>query len=126
MPQNINKNIIQIIPNMEIGGAEKTVLEIGSFLKNTSYKPVVLTSGGRMVEILRKKGIKVLIHKIDQKNPYIIYKNIKKFIKIFNENKISLVHARSRAPAWSSYYAAKALKIPFITTCTVTQKTLHF
>ena len=69
-----------------------------------------------MVEILRKKGIKVLIHKIDQKNPYKNYKNIKKFIKIFNENKISLVHARSRAPAWSSYYAAKALKIPFITT----------
>ena len=66
MPQNKNKNIIQIIPNMEIGGAEKTVLEIGSFLKNTSYKPIVLTSGGRMVEILRKKGIKVLIHKIDQ------------------------------------------------------------
>ena len=116
MPQNKNKNIIQIIPNMEIGGAEKTVLEIGSFLKNTSYKPIVLTSGGRMVEILRKKGIKVLIHKIDQKNPYSIYKNIKKFIKIFNKNKISLVHARSRAPAWSSYYAAKALKIPFITT----------
>ena len=60
-----------------------------------------------------EKGIKVLIHKIDQKNPYSIYKNIKKFIKIFNENKISLVHARSRAPAWSSYYAAKALKNTF-------------
>ena len=68
MPQNKNKNIIQIIPNMEIGGAEKTVLEIGSFLKNTSYKPIVLTSGGRMVETLKKEGIKVLIHKIDQKN----------------------------------------------------------
>ena len=110
------KNIIQIIPNMEIGGAEKTVLEIGSYLKNTQYEPIVLTSGGRMIENLKEKKIKVLTRKIDQKNPYKIFTNIEKFKNIFLENKVSLVHARSRAPAWSAYYASKKLNIPFITT----------
>ena len=116
MPQIDIKNIIQIIPNMEIGGAEKTVLEIGSYLKNTHYEPIVLTSGGGMIEKLKEKKIKVLTRKIDQKNPYTIFTNIEKFKNIFLENKISLVHARSRAPAWSAYYASKKLNIPFITT----------
>ena len=70
------KNIIQIIPNMEIGGAEKTVLEIGAYLKNTHYEPIVLTSGGGMIENLKEKKIKVLTRKIDQKNPYTIFTNI--------------------------------------------------
>ena len=116
MPQIDIKNIIQIIPNMEIGGAEKTVLEIGSYLKNTHYEPIVLTSGGRMIERLKEKEIKVLKRKIDQKNPYKIFTNINKFKNLFLENKVSLVHARSRAPAWSAYYASKKLNIPFITT----------
>ena len=116
MPQIDIKNIIQIIPNMEIGGAEKTVLEIGAYLKNTHYEPIVLTSGGGMIEKLKEKKIKVLTRKIDQKNPYTIFTNIEKFKNIFLENKISLVHARSRAPAWSAYYASKKLNIPFITT----------
>ena len=85
MPQIDNKNIIQIIPNMEIGGAEKTVLEIGTYLKNTQYEPIVLTSGGRMIENLKEEKIKVLTRKIDQKNPYKIFTNIKKFKNIFLE-----------------------------------------
>ena len=76
MPQIDNKNIIQIIPNMEIGGAEKTVLEIGAYLKNTHYEPIVLPSGGGMIENLKEKKIKVLTRKIDQKNPYKIFTNI--------------------------------------------------
>ena len=94
MPQIDIKNIIQIIPNMEIGGAEKTVLEIGSYLKNTHYEPIVLTSGGRMIENLKEKKIKVLTRKIDQKNPYTIFTNIEKFKNIFIEKKNYIVNAR--------------------------------
>ena len=57
MPQIDIKNIIQIIPNMEIGGAEKTVLEI-VYLKNTHYQPIVLTSGGGMIENLKEKKLR--------------------------------------------------------------------
>tara|TARA_B100000029_G_scaffold498867_1_gene568329 strand:- start:613 stop:1779 length:1167 start_codon:yes stop_codon:yes gene_type:complete len=116
MPQKNKKIILQIIPNMEIGGAEKSVLEIGSYLKKSQYEPMVLTSGGRLIEKLKNEDIKVIIRKIDQKDPLNIYKNIKILENIFSENKISLIHARSRAPAWSTFYASKKLNIPFVTT----------
>ena len=111
-----NKRILQIIPNMEIGGAERTVLEITSFLKDTDFSSLVLTSGGKLIDDLEKANIEVIKLKIDKKNPYSIIKNFFLFIKIFREKKINLVHVRSRAPAWSAIFAAKKLGIPVLTT----------
>ncbi|MAV63432.1 MAG: hypothetical protein CBE29_02305 [Rickettsiales bacterium TMED269] len=111
-----NKRILQIIPNMEIGGAERTVLEITSFLKDTNFSSLVLTSGGKLIDDLEKANIEVIKLKIDKKNPYSIIKNYFLFIKIFREKKINLVHVRSRVPAWSAIFAAKKLGIPVLTT----------
>ncbi len=111
-----NKRILQIIPNMEIGGAERTVLEITSFLKDTEFSSLVLTSGGKLIGELEKENIEVIKLKIDKKNPYSILKNFFLFIKIFREKKINLVHVRSRAPAWSAIFAAKKIGIPVLTT----------
>ena len=111
-----NKRILQIIPNMEIGGAERTVLEITSFLKDTNFSSLVLTSGGKLIDDLEKANIEVIKLKIDKKNPYSIIKNFFLFIKIFREKKIDLVHVRSRAPAWSAIFAAKKIGIPVLTT----------
>ena len=111
-----NKRILQIIPNMEIGGAERTVLEITSFLKDTNFSSLVLTSGGKLIDDLEKANIEVIKLKIDKKNPYSIIKNFFLFIKIFREKKINLVHVRSRVPAWSAIFAAKKLGIPVLTT----------
>ena len=111
-----NKRILQIIPNMEIGGAERTVLEITSFLKDTNFSSLVLTSGGKLIDDLEKANIEVIKLKIDKKNPYSIIKNFFLFIKIFREKKINIVHVRSRAPAWSAIFAAKKLGIPVLTT----------
>ena len=84
-----NKRILQIIPNMEIGGAERTVLEVTSFLKKTDYTSIVLTSGGKLIEDLEKLNIEVIKYPIDKKNPFSIIKNIFKLKKIFLENKIT-------------------------------------
>lgn len=111
-----NKRILQIIPNMEIGGAERTVLEITSFLKDTEFSSLVLTSGGKLIGELKKENIEVIKLKIDKKNPYSIIKNFFLFIKIFREKKIDLIHVRSRAPAWSAIFAAKKIGIPVLTT----------
>ncbi|GIS05392.1 MAG: hypothetical protein CM15mP109_01480 [Candidatus Dadabacteria bacterium] len=110
------KRILQIIPNMEIGGAERTVLEITSFLKDKEFSSLVLTSGGKLIGELEKENIEVIKLKIDKKNPYSIIKNFFLFIKIFREKKIDLVHVRSRAPAWSAIFAAKKIGIPVLTT----------
>ena len=111
-----NKRILQIIPNMEIGGAERTVLEITSFIKDTEFSSLVLTSGGKLIGELEKENIEVIKLKIDKKNPYSIIKNFFLFIKIFREKKIDLIHVRSRAPAWSAIFAAKKIGIPVLTT----------
>jgi len=111
-----NKRILQIIPNMEIGGAERTVLEITSFLKDKEFSSLVLTSGGKLIGELEKENIEVIKLKIDKKNPYSIIKNFFLLIKIFREKKIDLVHVRSRAPAWSAIFAAKKIGIPVLTT----------
>ena len=111
-----NKRILQIIPNMEIGGAERTVLEITSFLKDAEFSSLVLTSGGKLIGELEKENIEVIKLKIDKKNPYSIIKNFFLFIKIFREKKIDLGHVRSRAPAWSAIFAAKKIGIPVLTT----------
>ena len=62
-----NKRILQIIPNMEIGGAERTVLEITSFLKDEEFSSLVLTSGGKLIGELEKENIEVIKLKIDKK-----------------------------------------------------------
>lgn len=111
-----NKRILQIIPSMEIGGAERTVLEITAFLKNTNYTSLVLTSGGKLIKDLEKLNIEVVRYPIDKKNPLLIIKNIIKLKKIFIEKNIDLIHVRSRAPAWSAIFAARSLKIPIVTT----------
>ena len=111
-----NKRILQIIPSMEIGGAERTVLEITAFLKNTNYTSLVLTSGGKLIEDLEKLNIEVVQHPIDKKNPLLIIKNIIELKKLFIEKNIDLIHVRSRAPAWSAIFAARSLKIPIVTT----------
>ena len=111
-----NKRILQIIPNMEIGGAERTVLEITSFLKDAEFSSLVLTSGGKLIGELEKENIEVIKLKIDKKNPYSIIKNFFLFIKIFREKKIDLIHVRSRGPAWAAIFAAKKIGIPALTT----------
>ena len=111
-----NKRILQIIPSMEIGGAERTVLEITAFLKNTNYTSLVLTSGGKLIKDLEKLNIEVVKYPIDKKNPLLIIKNIIELKKLFIEKNIDLIHVRSRAPAWSAIFAARSLKIPIVTT----------
>ena len=64
-----NKRILQIIPNMEIGGAERTVIEITNFLKEKKILPLVMTSGGKLINDLEKANIEVIKLPIDKKNP---------------------------------------------------------
>ena len=84
-----NKRILQIIPNMEIGGAEKTVIEITGFLKQKKISSLVLTSGGKLINNLYDNDVEVIKLPIDNKNPLYIFKNIFLFMKIFREKKIN-------------------------------------
>ena len=108
--------VLQVVPELNAGGVEKTTLEIAEALSNKGYETHVITRGGRLEEEFLQLGTKLHITNIGSKNILSIFYRIGFLRKIIKLHGIQLVHARSRAPAWVAYYAAKAEGIPFITT----------
>lgn len=108
--------ILQVLPRLEAGGVERGTLEIAAAIQQAGYTPVVASSGGPLVSKLPKLGARHIQLPLDSKNPLRMYLNAKALYREIKEKNISLVHARSRAPAWSAYYAAKWANVPFMTT----------
>ncbi len=109
-------NVLQIIPTLQTGGAERTTVDIARAVMAAGGHAVVATRGGRMVGELKATGATVIFLPVDSKNPYTIWRNISRLKRLIQRYHISLVHARSRAPAWSGYFAARACGIAFLTT----------
>ena len=108
--------VLQVLPALEMGGVERGAIDVAIFLKQKGHFSVIASYGGRLVSHLRKNGI---IHEylpLHSKNPFTIWRNIRRLENLIRSQKIQLVHARSRAPAWSAYFAAKKARVPFITT----------
>lgn len=108
--------IIQALPSLISGGVERGTIEIAKFLIKNNFNSIVLSSGGPMVRELQDNSSKHITLNVDSKNPICIYNNIARIAQIIKDNKIDIIHARSRAPAWSCYYAAKKTATKFITT----------
>ncbi len=109
-------NILQILPELESGGVERGTLEIAEYLVKKNYKSFVVSSGGKLEKPLTEAGSTHIYLDTYSKNPLEIIANIFRLEKIIKEYKIDLVHARSRGPAWSAYFAAKMTNTPFLTT----------
>ncbi len=109
-------SILQIIPRLDAGGAERTTIDIAAALADAGHEAVIVSEGGRLEPDLSATGAILLKLPVASKNPLTIFRNIGRLRKIIAEHKISLVHARSRAPAWSAFYAARQSHIPFVTT----------
>jgi len=108
--------VLQVLPALEMGGVERGTIDVAIALKQKGHFPVIASYGGRLVSHLRKNGI---IHEylpLHSKNPFTIWMNIARLVRIIKNHQIQVVHARSRAPAWSAYFAAKKTRVPFITT----------
>jgi len=110
------KTVLQIVPSLISGGIERGVLEINDYLVKHDFNSIVLSSGGKLTYQIKQDGGKNVLLDVNTKNPIKIWKNIGKIKKIIIENKVDLVHVRSRAPAWSAYFACKALKCPLVST----------
>ena len=108
--------VLQVLPEMNHGGVEMGTVEIASGMKEAGIKNFVASAGGRMVYDLNKLKVKHFELPLKTKNPIKMYLNALKLEKIIKENGVNIVHARSRAPAWSAYWAAKRAKVEFLTT----------
>jgi len=109
-------NILQIAPELNAGGVERTTLEIAAALIDEGHGAHIGSSGGRMEQKLITIGGQLHRYNASSKNILHLLGHIKYLSAIIQRNNIDIVHARSRAPAWAAYYATQKMQIGFITT----------
>lgn len=108
--------ILQIIPELDTGGAELSTIEIAEAVQSAGGRCIVLTEGGRLVQRLRDTGAEVNFFAAASKNPVRLLWNARRMAAIVRKEGVDLIHARSRAPAWSALLAARQTGVPFVTT----------
>jgi glycosyltransferase involved in cell wall biosynthesis len=109
--------ILQLIPDLETGGAERTTLDVAEAVVAEGGEAHVWSTGGRMADELGALGGQLHTADAGTKNPLsVLVANPAALSAIIKQQKIDLVHARSRAPAWSGLIAARHCKVPFVTT----------
>ena len=109
--------VLQILPALETGGVERGTVEIAKALKEAKIPNLVVSSGGRYVHDLNKMGVKHITLPVQSKNPFKILINAHRLKKIIREEGVTIVHARSRAPAWVAKIALKGCpNVRFLTT----------
>jgi len=108
--------ILQVVPSLVAGGVERGTIEVAKHLKNSGHIPIIISKGGPLISELIKLDIIHITMNSASKNPFIIWKNAKLISEVIKKYNVDLIHARSRAPAWSCYMAAKSTNTKFITT----------
>ena len=108
--------VLQVIPKLGYGGAETGCYDIAHYLPENDCESFIVTSGGELLKFIDKKKVKVIRLPVHSKNPLLIIFNSIALIGIILFNNISIVHARSRAPAWSCFFATKITGRKFVTT----------
>jgi len=108
--------VLQVLPALEAGGAERSAGDVAAALVRQGWRAVVASRGGRMQRELERVGA---IHEtlpVDSKNPLTMYRNVARIVALIDRYGARIVHARSRAPAWSARAAARVRGLPFVTT----------
>ncbi len=108
--------VLQIIPDLDAGGAERTTVDVAAGLAAAGARALVATEGGRLVGELQAKGGHWLRFPAAAKNPLRMAINTLRLAALCRREGVNLIHARSRAPAWVALGAARRLGIPFVTT----------
>ena len=111
-----NIKVLQVIPKLGYGGAETGCYDIAHYLPENNCDSFIVTSGGELTKFVNKEKVKLIRLPVQSKNPILIFINsiILVFIILFFN--ISIIHARSRAPAWSCLIATKLTRRKFVTT----------
>ncbi|MDB9731511.1 glycosyltransferase family 4 protein [Candidatus Pelagibacter sp.] len=108
--------VLQVIPKLGYGGAETGCYDLAHYLPENNCSSYIVTSGGELLKFIDRKKVKVIKLPVHSKNPFLMLFNSIALIFIILLNNISIVHARSRAPAWSCLFATKITRRKFVTT----------
>ena len=107
--------ILQVLPALVTGGVERGTVELTSALVKAGFRALVASSGGSMVAEVEAAGGTHITLPLKSKNPLTIFLNIFRLSRLIRDKHITLIHASSRAPAWSAYAAARRTNTPLVT-----------
>jgi glycosyltransferase involved in cell wall biosynthesis len=108
--------LLQVVPELETGGAEQTTIDVAHAVVRAGGKALVATRGGRMAARLESDGGRLTQMPVHSKNPMVMLGNAARLVDLIRKEGVSIVHARSRAPAFSALWAAKSTNTPFVAT----------
>jgi glycosyltransferase involved in cell wall biosynthesis len=109
MVLNKKITILQVLPDLNSGGVERGTLEVNKYLANNGHRSIVVSNGGKMVKELREDKGEHFKLGVGKKNIFVFF-TVFKLINFIKINKIDIVHARSRLPAWVCFFAIKCIK----------------
>ncbi len=115
-PSLAGRTILQVLPRLDAGGAERTTLDVAAAVVQAGGRALVACAGGRMVSDLQLVGGVWLPFPADVKNPLSMLFNVRKLARLIVEERVDVVHARSRAPAWVALGASRIIERPLVTT----------
>ncbi len=107
---------LQVLPALAAGGVERGTVDVAQALVAAGWTALVASAGGPMVRELERVGAQHLTLPLKTKNPLAMRRNIGLLRDVMRSHNVAVVHARSRAPAWSAQKAARQLGLPFVTT----------
>lgn len=111
-----NLTVLQVTPELNAGGVERTTLEIAEAISRAGGLALVASAGGRLEPDLKTAGGELIRIPAASKNPITVIANAFKLASIAKKRGVRIIHARSRAPAWSALLAARMAGVPFVTT----------
>ena len=109
-------SVLQVTPELNAGGVERTTIEMAEAISRAGGLALVASAGGRLEPDLEAAGGELVRLPVDAKDPITVAANVGRLARTAKKRRINLIHARSRAPAWSALFAARRLKLPFVTT----------
>jgi glycosyltransferase involved in cell wall biosynthesis len=108
--------ILQVLPRLQSGGVERGTVEIAEAITRAGMRALIASSGGPLTAKITRLGGTHVELPLASKNPWVMYRNAVALYQLIRREKVEVVHARSRAPAWSAFYATKWARVPFVTT----------
>lgn len=110
------RTVLQVLPALETGGVERGAVDIATAVAAAGWRALVASSGGAMVRELVRAGAEHVTLPLARKSPFALRANVAPLAALIESEGVDIVHARSRAPAWSAYEAARRTGRPFVTT----------
>lgn len=108
--------ILQVLPALNTGGVERGTVEMAGAIARAGFRSFVASAGGRMAKEIEDAGATHIKLPLDSKNPLVMWENAKRLAQAIRQHNIDIVHARSRAPAWSAWLASRRTRCHFVTT----------